>query len=115
MRPQKTPDHTGENAALVASAMPPQDEILKASELFKACGDATRARIICALMQRELCVCDLAGELSMTSSAISHQLRLLKHMNLTKTRRSGKSVFYSLSDERVSKMFQTAFEHIKEA
>jgi ArsR family transcriptional regulator len=94
--------------------MPPRDDILKASELFKTCGDATRAGIICALMGRELCVCDLAEVLSMTSSAISHQLRILKHMQLTKTRRSGKSIFYSLSDDHVSKIFQTAFELIRE-
>jgi ArsR family transcriptional regulator len=65
-------------------------------------------------MGRELCVCDLAAVLSMTSSAISHQLRLLKHMNLTKTRRSGKSIFYSLLGDHVSKIFQTAFELIRE-
>jgi len=84
------------------------------AELFKACADPTRAAIMCALMRNELCVNDIAELLYMTSSAISHQLRLLKHMYLVKSRRAGKSVFYTLADDHIEEIFQKAFEHVLE-
>lgn len=94
--------------------MPSREELYEVSELFKACGDLTRAGIFCALLRSELCVCDIAEILGMTSSAISHQLRILKHMRIVKTRREGKSVYYSLADEHVVQIFQMAFAHIRE-
>jgi ArsR family transcriptional regulator len=84
------------------------------AELFKVLGDSTRARMISALEDRELCVCDLAQHLSMTESAISHQLRILKQARLVSNRRDGKHLYYSLADHHVAVLFDTALEHIKE-
>lgn len=98
----------------VAEKMPEMDDLFEVAELFKAFGDLTRARIICALTQSELCVSDLAVLLEMNQSAVSHQLRLLKQARLVKTRRDGKVRYYSLADEHIQKLFQVAFEHVLE-
>ncbi len=98
----------------VASKMPDMDDLFDVAELFKAFGDLTRARIICALTQSEMCVSDLAVLLEMNQSAVSHQLRMLKQARLVKTRRDGKVRYYSLADEHIQKLFQVAFEHILE-
>ena len=98
----------------VARHMPDQDDLYDVAELFKAFGDLTRAKIICALSQSEMCVGDLSLLLDMNQSAISHQLRLLKQARLVKSRRDGKSRFYSLDDDHIQKIFQVAFEHILE-
>ncbi|MDP4177900.1 MAG: metalloregulator ArsR/SmtB family transcription factor, partial [Bacillota bacterium] len=80
----------------------PQDEILyDLADLFKVLGDSTRIKILCALLQAEMCVCDISSLLGMTQSAISHQLRVLKQARLVKYRKDGKSVYYSLDDEHV--------------
>lgn len=100
--------------AYVASKMPDMDDLFDVAELFKAFGDLTRARIICALSQSEMCVSDLALLLEMNQSAVSHQLRQLKQARLVKTRRDGKVRYYSLADEHIQKLFQVAFEHILE-
>ena len=81
----------------------PDDEILyDLAELFKVFGDSTRIKILYALSERELCVCDIADSLSMTQSAISHQLRILKEKHLVKARRDGKTFYYSLADAHVA-------------
>lgn len=98
----------------VVRRMPADEKLEKTAEIFKAFGDPTRAKIICALTIAELCVCDIAEVLGMTSSAISHQLRILKQSRLVKSRRDGKTVFYRLDDDHISRMFTTAFEHISE-
>ncbi|MEG1548732.1 MAG: metalloregulator ArsR/SmtB family transcription factor [Clostridia bacterium] len=98
----------------VLDHMPPDDTLYDISELFCAFSDSTRVRILWALSCAELCVCDLASALSMTSTAISHQLRLLKQARLVKFRREGKSVYYSLSDDHVKTMFAQAIDHISE-
>lgn len=98
----------------VASKMPDMDDLFDVAELFKAFGDLTRAKIICALTQSEMCVSDLAVLLEMNQSAVSHQLRMLKQVRLVKTRRDGKVRYYSLADEHIQKLFQVAFEHILE-
>ena len=98
----------------VKAAMPPEDDLFEVAELFKAFGDSTRAKIICALSQPELCVGDLAQLLEMNQSAVSHQLRLLKQDRLVKTRRDGKVRYYSLADEHIQEMFKVAFEHVME-
>ena len=90
------------------------DETYYVAELFKVLGDPTRARIIRALEDKELCVCDLAEELGMTDSAISHQLRVLKQARLLSSRRDGKHLYYSLEDHHVAVLFDTALEHIRE-
>ncbi len=85
------------------------------SELFRALADETRTRILYLLAEQELCVCDLAYLLDMSAPAVSHHLRLLKLMRLVKSRRTGKQAFYSLADEHVLILIQTALEHYAEA
>lgn len=84
------------------------------ADLFKVFGDSTRLRILCVLMDREICVADLADSLEMTQSAISHQLRILKQNKLVKPRREGKLVYYSLDDDHVRSILETGREHIEE-
>ena len=86
---------------IVNDTMPEETELYDLAELFKVFGDSTRIRILFVLFEAEVCVCDLAAALSMTQSAISHQLRILKQNKLVKCRREGKSVFYSLADDHV--------------
>jgi ArsR family transcriptional regulator len=98
----------------VRTLMPASEELYDLADFFKVLGDSTRTRIICALDQSELCVCDLAVLLDMTKSAISHQLASLRQANLVKSRRAGKVVFYSLADEHVEQIFEKGLEHIRE-
>lgn len=98
----------------VKEEMPPDDNIIDTAELFKIFGDSTRASIICALSISEMCVCDIAALLSMSSSAISHQLRILKQSRVVKSRREGKVVYYRLMDEHIKQIFSVAFDHIIE-
>ncbi len=100
--------------AKVKADMPREEPVYQISELFRVFGDSTRARIICALTISELCVCDLAAVLNMTQSAISHQLRILKQARLVKSRRSGKVIYYTLTDRHVNLLFDVAFQHIME-
>ena len=83
-------------------------------ELLKELGDSTRIKILCVLLESEMCVCDLAEVLKMTQSAISHQLRVLKQMKLVKNRREGKTVFYSLADGHIQTIISQGMEHITE-
>ena len=83
-------------------------------ELFKVFGDSTRIKILCVLLETELCVGDIAEKLSMTHSAISHQLRVLKQSKLIKYRRDGKSIYYSLADDHVRTILQQGMTHIEE-
>ncbi len=89
------------------------DTILGLSELFKALGDPTRIRILHALSQEELCVCDLAEVLEMAQSAISHQLRALRNLRLVKHRKEGKMVFYSLDDDHIINFFAQGLAHMR--
>ncbi len=98
----------------VEQAIPPEEELYDLAELFKIFGDSTRIRILFVLFEAEVCVCDLAQILHMTESAISHQLRILKANKLVKSRRSGKSVFYSLDDEHVRMIIAAGQQHIEE-
>lgn len=82
---------------------------------YKAFADETRLKIINLLDVHEMCVCDIAVVLNMTKSAISHQLSYLKKLNIIKSRKEGKVVFYSLADEHVKKLFEICEEHIKES
>lgn len=100
---------------IVNEKMPAETELYDLSELFKVFGDSTRIRILFVLFEAEVCVCDLANALNMTQSAISHQLRILKSNKLVKSRREGKSVFYSLSDDHVRTIIAMGLEHIEES
>jgi len=99
---------------LVRSDMQDIDRVFDLAELFKIFGDSTRLRIMSALLNHELCVCDISEVLEMNQSAISHQLRVLRTAGLIKVRRSGKSAFYSLDDDHVKKIIEMGFEHINE-
>lgn len=98
----------------VNETIPPETELYDLAELFKVFGDSTRIRILYVLFEAEVCVCDLAQALNMTQSAISHQLRILKQNKLVKSRREGKSVFYSLADDHVRTIIDQGREHIEE-
>lgn len=98
----------------VNEQMPPEEVLYDLAELFKVFGDSTRIRILYVLFEAEVCVCDLAEALHMTQSAISHQLKILKHSKLVKSRREGKSVFYSLADGHVRTIIGQGREHIEE-
>lgn len=84
------------------------------AELFKIFGDPTRIRILYAMLDTERCVNDIAGILQMSQSSVSHQLRILKTSKLVKSRREGKSIFYSLDDEHVRAILNMGMEHIME-
>lgn len=93
----------------------PQDEVLyDLAELFKIFGDSTRIKILYALLEAELCVCDIAKLMEVSQSAVSHQLRVLKASKLVKFRREGKTIYYSLADEHVTRILSQGMEHIEE-
>lgn len=92
----------------------PNDSILyKLSDLFKILGDNTRVKILWALDQNEMCVCDIANVLNMSKSSISHQLSTLRRSNVVKCRRNGKEVYYTLDDEHIKQLFEVGLNHIK--
>ena len=97
-----------------AKLMPDDEKLFALAELFKVFGDSTRIRIMCALRPGEMCVCDISALLNMTQSAISHQLRLLKNHRLVRSRREGKSIFYSLDDEHIMSILLQGLTHIQE-
>ena len=90
------------------------DQVIDLSELFKIFGDSTRIKIINCLLEKELCVSEIAELTSSTQSAISHQLRILKQSKLVKYRKEGQSTIYSLADDHVEKIFRVGVEHIDE-
>lgn len=94
--------------------MADESTLFELAELYKMFGDSTRIKILYCLFEKEMCVCDIAEVLSMTASAISHQLRLLKQAKLVKFRREGKTVFYSLDDDHVRTLIGIGIEHINE-
>lgn len=98
----------------VDAQMPDEEVLYDLAELYKIFGDSTRIKILYALFEAELCVCDIAQVLDMTQSAISHQLRLLKASKLVKFRREGKTIFYSLADEHVRTIIDMGMEHLCE-
>ncbi|MBQ5953224.1 MAG: winged helix-turn-helix transcriptional regulator [Lachnospiraceae bacterium] len=98
----------------VLSAMPEEDDLYSLADFFKVFADSTRIRILYVLLCSETCVCDIAQLLNMTQPAISHQLRILKQMNLVRARREGKTVFYSLADDHIASILRIGMEHICE-
>lgn len=91
-----------------------KEAIYGLAELFKIFGDPTRIRILYVMLDTERCVNDIAGLLQMSQSSVSHQLRILKTSKLVKSRREGKSIFYSLDDEHVRSILNMGMEHIME-
>lgn len=94
--------------------LPDEEQLYDLAELYKVFGDSTRIKILYALFEAEMCVCDIAQLLNMSQSAISHQLRVLKQSRLVKFRREGKTVFYSLADPHVYAIINQGIEHITE-
>ena len=98
----------------VLSNMPSDNILCDLGDLFKLFGDTTRIKILYSLFESELCVCAIANLLKMEQSAISHQLKILKQSRLVKSRREGKSIFYSLADAHVRTIISQGMEHIEE-
>ena len=98
----------------ISEIMPGEEELFNLAELYKIFGDSTRIKILYALFEAELCVCDIAMLIGMSVSAVSHQLRILKQARLVQYRREGKTVFYSLSDDHVRSIIGQGMEHIEE-
>lgn len=98
----------------IEEAMPPEEELQDVAEFFKVFGDATRLKILFVLMSSEMCVYDIATILGMTQSAISHQLRVLKQMDLVKNRREGKIIYYALADDHIVNILSQGLDHIEE-
>lgn len=98
----------------IKKALTDEDKIIDIAELFKVFGDSTRMKIISALLKDELCVGEIAAITNSTQSAISHQLRVLKQSKLVKYRKNGKTVYYSLDDDHIYKIYKLALEHIEE-
>ena len=93
--------------------MPDGDTFNKLAEFFKIIGDTTRTKILFALDQNEMCVCDIANVLGMSKSSISHQLGTLRRMSIVKCRRQGKEVYYTIDDDHVKGLFELGIEHIE--
>ena len=98
----------------VKKEMPGEEKLGDLAELYRVFGDPTRIRILYVLFACPMCVCDIAGLLGMSVSAISHQLRILKQSKLVRFRREGKTVFYALADSHVRTILAMGMEHICE-
>ncbi|MDD3364839.1 MAG: metalloregulator ArsR/SmtB family transcription factor [Syntrophomonas sp.] len=96
----------------VRQQMIEDNKVQALADTFKVLADPTRVKILFALLNRELCVCDLSAVISMSDSAVSHQLRMLRTQKLVNFRRDGKIMYYSLSDSHISTIFKQAIEHI---
>jgi DNA-binding transcriptional ArsR family regulator len=92
-----------------------EKEIERLSAIYKILGDPSRLKIVMALRNVEMCVCDLAAFLGLTESAVSHQLRRFRDLALVKSRREGQVIYYSLDDEHVAELLNVGLEHISES
>ena len=95
-------------------SIPAEGMLLGLSETFKVLGDVTRLKISLALSRQELCVCDIAALLSVSESAVSHQLRLMKTMRLVRYRKEGKMTYYTLDDEHIDDLIRVGVRHVSE-
>ncbi|MBP0954202.1 MAG: helix-turn-helix transcriptional regulator [Oscillospiraceae bacterium] len=98
----------------VMEDMPSEDILYDLAELYKVFGDSTRVRILCALLEAEMCVNDMAQMLGLSQTAVSHQLRVLKNNKLVRFRKEGKNVYYALSDDHVRSIIEIGMEHVTE-
>jgi DNA-binding transcriptional ArsR family regulator len=103
-----------ETVGAVREQMHSDDMLLDLSDVFKVLGDHTRVRILNALTFSELCVCDIASLLEMSSSAVSHQLRILRSAKIVRFRKDGKNVYYSLDDDHVFNLMREGVAHVQE-
>ena len=107
------PHAHGPRIALARADVLHGDTLVGVTELFRALGDPTRVRILSVLAAGEACVFDLAESLGMTSSAISHQLRVLRALRLVRNRRDGREIYYALDDEHVVVVIESARDHLR--
>jgi ArsR family transcriptional regulator len=98
---------------LAEAAMVNGLDATRLAQTFQALADPSRVRLISALLQTDLCVCDLAAVLGMTQSAVSHQLRSLRDLHLVKVRKEGRVAIYSLDDDHIRELFSRGLEHIQ--
>ncbi len=114
--PEKEPEEEAHTALIssVNAQMPDEELLYDLAELYKVFGDSTRIKILYVLFEAEMCVGDIAELLSISPSAISHQLRVLKANKLVKFRREGKTMLYSLADDHVRTIIGTGMEHLCE-
>lgn len=103
-----------EKLSKIEENLPDEEVLYDLSELYKVFGDSTRIKILYVLFESEMCVQDISNVLSMTQSAISHQLRVLKNSKLVRYRRDGKTILYSLADSHVRSILDQGLEHIEE-
>jgi ArsR family transcriptional regulator, lead/cadmium/zinc/bismuth-responsive transcriptional repressor len=89
-------------------------ELARMAQVFKLLGDPSRLKIVLALRRQEMCVCDLAVLSGISESAVSHQLRRLKDLDLVRSRRNGQVIYYSLDDKHVALLLDIALRHIRE-
>lgn len=107
-------DHNSRGDSSSKEGMPDEGLLIELAELYKVFGDSTRIKILYALFEEEKGVGEIANQLGMTMSAISHQLRILKQARLVKFRREGKMVYYALADDHVRTIFAQGLDHICE-
>jgi ArsR family transcriptional regulator len=107
-------EHDAPAAERALAGLPGQPEMKRASDIFGALGDPTRLRILAALAEVELCVCDLADVAGVSESAVSHQLRLLRNLDLVAFRRDGKRAVYRLADDHVRALLEQGLRHAGE-
>ena len=103
-----------ETLRMIDDRMPPEEELQDLAEFYRVFGDATRLKILYVLLSAEMCVYDIASVLGMSQSAISHQLRVLKQMDLVKNRREGNTIFYALADAHIFTLLSQGLDHIEE-
>ncbi|MFC1885991.1 ArsR/SmtB family transcription factor [Thermodesulfobacteriota bacterium] len=101
--------------SLVDKKLPDVGALSDLADFFKLFGDSTRVRILWALSEAEMCVCDLCALLNMKQPAVSHQLKNLKQARIIKSRRDGKIIYYSLDDDHIRKMLDSGMGHIRES
>ena len=106
--------HPAQVAELRGRLVGPEDAN-ELAETFRTLGDPTRVRMLDALSQRELCVCDLAALIGLSESAVSHQLRLLRNLRLVKSRRDGRMIFYALDVRHIITLFRQGLRHVQVA
>ena len=105
---------TEEFVGRIRDGMLDDDTVMDMADLFKIFGDSTRIRILWALHESEMCVRGISKSLDLSMSAVSHQLKALKDADLVQSRRDGKNIYYSLCDEHVETLLNTALTHLKE-
>lgn len=95
------------------NTLPSGTQLAGLARIFAALGDPTRLRIVAAISEHELCVCDLAAVVGQSESAVSHQLRTLRSLGVVRSRRDGRRVYYALDDDHVTTLYGQALDHIR--